>query len=204
MGKKGNYTEMYKTTSGKLDNQTKAAVLEYLTESDEFHKLVCEITGIERKQFKPDKSYEQLKEEYSSLRDRYKSERGKSSYHLHRWKFEEEKRGKAEAELDESRSHHNDVMGRIKKLLEDIDMPSVESAFEMLKAERANGNLLAERCQLLKMENEKCKRILVILKVSLTDYKRAMMMYARKRKRSKRIGITYQIIMIDSQKITNT
>lgn len=114
MGKKGNYTEMYKTTSGKLDNQTKAAVLEYLTESDEFHKLVCEITGIERKQFKPDKSYEQLKEEYSSLRDRYKSERGKSSYHLHRWKFEEEKRGKAEAELDESRSHHNDVMGRIK------------------------------------------------------------------------------------------
>lgn len=26
MEKKGNYTEMYKTTSGKLDNQTKAAL----------------------------------------------------------------------------------------------------------------------------------------------------------------------------------
>lgn len=40
MGNNGNYTEMYKTTSGKLDNQTKVALLEYLKESDDFHKLV--------------------------------------------------------------------------------------------------------------------------------------------------------------------
>lgn len=50
MGKNGNYAEMHKTRSGKLDNQTKVALLEYLTESDEFHKLVCDIIGTERKQ----------------------------------------------------------------------------------------------------------------------------------------------------------
>lgn len=62
MEKKGNYTEMYKTTSGKLDNQTKAALLEYLTESDEFHKLVCDITGTERKQVKVSPELEKIKE----------------------------------------------------------------------------------------------------------------------------------------------
>ena len=72
MEKKGNYTEMYKTTSGKLDNQTKAAVLEYLTESDEFHKLVYEITGIERKQMKVYPELEKLKEDYSHVCNRYK------------------------------------------------------------------------------------------------------------------------------------
>lgn len=35
-----------------LSEQGKEAILEYLTESDEFHKLVCDITGVERKQKK--------------------------------------------------------------------------------------------------------------------------------------------------------
>lgn len=33
-----------------LTDQMKVAILEYLTESDEFHKLVCDINGTERKQ----------------------------------------------------------------------------------------------------------------------------------------------------------
>lgn len=60
MEKKGNYTEMYKTTSGKLDNQTKLAILEFLTESLDFHTLVCDIAGNVRKEVKPEKGYEEI------------------------------------------------------------------------------------------------------------------------------------------------
>lgn len=35
-----------------LSEQGKEAILKCLTESDEFHKLVCDITGVERKQKK--------------------------------------------------------------------------------------------------------------------------------------------------------
>ena len=47
-----------------LFEQGKAAILEYLTESDEFHKLVCDITGGERKHEKVSPELEQLKEDY--------------------------------------------------------------------------------------------------------------------------------------------
>lgn len=103
MGKNGNYTETHKTKSGKLDNQTKVALLEYLTESDEFHKA-----------------------EYLDVCDRYKQEQERSNNLLHKWKEETAKRMKAQADLGDSHSHHNNVMNRIKDLLKEVDMPSVK------------------------------------------------------------------------------
>lgn len=47
-----------------LTDQAKSAVLEFLTESDEFHKLVCDITGTERKQVKASQELEKLKDDY--------------------------------------------------------------------------------------------------------------------------------------------
>lgn len=77
MEKKVSSTGMYETTYsggvfvGKsstptkkvLTDQTKVALLEYLTESDDFHKLVCDITGVERKQVKASPELEKLKED---------------------------------------------------------------------------------------------------------------------------------------------
>lgn len=141
-----------------LTDQAKAAVLEYLTESDEFHKLVCDITGTERKQVKVSPELEKLKEDYSHVCNRYKQEQERSSYLLHVWNKETKKRMKAQADLGDSHSHHNNVMNRIKDLLKEVDMPSVKSVIEALKAERANGKLMAEQCELLKKENEKMQK----------------------------------------------
>lgn len=154
MEKKGNYTEMYKTTSGKLDNQTKLAILEFLTESLDFHTLVCDIAGNVRKEVKPEKGYEELKEDYLHVCNRYKQEQERSNYLLHMWKEEKAKRMKAQAALGAFHSHHNNVMNRIKDLLKEVDMPSVKSAIEALKDERANGKLFDEQCELLKEEND--------------------------------------------------
>lgn len=154
MEKKGNYTEMYKTTSGKLDNQTKLAILEFLTESLDFHTLVCDIAGNVRKEVKPEKGYEELKADYLHVCNRYKQEQERSNYLLHMWKEEKAKRMKAQAALGDSHSHHNNVMNRIKDLLKEVDMPSVKSAIEALKDERANGKLFDEQCELLKEEND--------------------------------------------------
>jgi predicted nuclease with TOPRIM domain len=154
MGKKGNYTEMYKTTSGKLDNQTKLAILEFLTESLDFHTLVCDIAGNVRKEVKPEKGYEELKADYLHVCNRYKQEQERSNYLLHMWKEETVKRMKMQTTLGESCSHHNNMMDRIKDLLKEVDMPSVKHAIEALKDERANGKLFAEECELLKEEND--------------------------------------------------
>lgn len=154
MGKKGNYTEMYKTTSGKLDNQTKVALLEYLLESDEFHKLVCDITGVERKQEKISTELEKLKEEYSHMCESYENEKQQRNDLLRKWKEETVKRMKMQTTLEESCSHHNNIMNRIKDLLKEVDMPSVKHTIEALKTERANGKLVAEECELLKKEND--------------------------------------------------
>lgn len=160
MGKKRNYTEMHKTTSGELDNQTKLAILEFLTESLDFHTLVCDIAGNVRKGVKQDKRFEELKEEYSHVCDRYKQEQEKSNDLLRRWKDETAKRMKAQAALEDSRSHHNNVMNRIKDLLKEVDAPSVKSAIEALKAERAKGKLLAEQYELSTNENDKLEKLL--------------------------------------------
>lgn len=174
MEKKVSITGMYETTYsgdvfvGKLStptkigltDQTKVALLEYLTESDDFHKLVCDITGVERKQAKVSQELEKLKEDYSCVCDRYKQEQEKNNGLLHRWKDETAKRMKAQVALEDSHSHHNNVMNKIKDLLKEVDVPSVKSAIEALKAERAKGKLLAEQYELSKNENDKLAKLL--------------------------------------------
>lgn len=143
-----------------LTDQTKVALLEYLKESDEFHKLVCDIIGNVRKEVKPAKGYEELKADYLRVCDRYKKEQEKSNDLLRRWKDETAKRMKVQAALEDSHSHHNNVMNRIKDLLKEVDIPSMKIAIEALKAERAKGKLLAERYELSKNENDKLAKLL--------------------------------------------
>lgn len=163
MKKKRKYTEMHKTTSGELDNQTKVPFSEYLTKSDEFHKLVCDITGVERKQKKVFPELEKLKEEYSHMCESYENEKQQRNDLLRKWREETVKRMKMQTTLEESCSHHNNMMNRIKDLLKEVDMPSVKHAIEALKAERANGKLFAEKCELLKRGNDilanRCKEL---------------------------------------------
>lgn len=154
MGKNGNYTEMYKTTSGKLDNQTKVALLEYLLESDEFHKLVCDITGVERKQKKVSPELEKLKEGYSHMCEIYEHEKQQRNDLIRKWKEETKKRLNTERERDSAQRHHKFVMDELSQMLKEVDIPSVKSAIEALKSERANGKLFAEKCELLKEEND--------------------------------------------------
>lgn len=143
-----------------LTDEAKAAVLEFLTESLDFHTLVCDIAGNVRKDVKPEKEHKELKEEYLHVCDRYKQEQEKSNYLLHRWKDETAKRMKAQAALEDSHSHHNNVMNGIKNLLKEVDVSSVKSAIEALKAERAKGKLLAEQYELSKNENDKLEKLL--------------------------------------------
>lgn len=158
MEKKGNYTEMYKTTSGKLDNQTKAALLEYLTESDEFHKLVCDITGTERKQVKVYIELEKVKADYLYMCERYKQEQVKNKALIQRWKDETARRMKVEADLRGSYSCNNNILKKIEALLVNVDMPSVKHAIEALKDERLNVKLVEEQYELSTNENDKLKK----------------------------------------------
>jgi archaellum component FlaC len=137
-----------------LSEQRKEAILEYLKESDEFHKLVCDITGVERKQEKISTELEKLKEEYSHMCESYENEKQQRNDLLRKWKDETVKRMKMQTTLRESCSHHNNMIDRIKDLLKEVDMPSVKHAIEALKDERANGKLFAEECELLKEENK--------------------------------------------------
>lgn len=137
-----------------LSEQRKEAILEYLKGSDEFHKLVCDITGVERKQEKVSQELEKLKEEYWLVCERYKQEQVKNKAIIQRWKDEAVKRMKMQTTLKESCSHHNNMMNMIKDLLKEVDMPSVKHTIEALKTERANGKLVAEECELLKEEND--------------------------------------------------
>ena len=121
MEKKVSSTGMYETTYsgdvfvGKLStptkigltDQMKVALLEYLTESDDFHKLVCDITGVERKQVKVSQELEKLKEDYSHVCDRYKKEQQKINYLLNKWRKETARRLEAEKERDNAERHHN-------------------------------------------------------------------------------------------------
>ena len=168
MEKKVSSTGMYETTYsggvfvGKLSmpteigltDQTKVALLEYLTESDDFHKLVCDITGVERKQAKVDQELKKLKEDYSHMCESYEHEKQQRNDLLRKWREETVKRMKMQTTLEESFSHHNNIMNRIKDLLKEVDMPSVRHTIEALKSERANGKLFTEECELLKEEND--------------------------------------------------
>lgn len=147
--------ELYTPTKKGLTDQTKAALLKYLTESDEFHKLVCDITGVERKEEKVYIELEKVKADYLYMRERYEQEQVKNKAMIQRWKDEAAKSIKTKIALGDSHSHHNNVMNRIKDLLKEVDMPSVKRAIEALKAERANGKLLAEQYELSKNENDK-------------------------------------------------
>nr|DAO93256.1 MAG TPA: SH3 domain protein [Caudoviricetes sp.] len=143
-----------------LTDEAKAAVLEFLTESLDFHTLVCDIAGNVRKEVKPEKEYKELKEECLHVCDRYKQLQEISNDLLRRWKDETGKRMNAQAALEDSHSHHNNVMNEIKDLLKEVDVPSVKSAIEALKSERAKGKLLAEQYELSKNENDKLEKLL--------------------------------------------
>lgn len=139
-----------------LSEQGKEAILKCLTESDEFHKLVCDITGVERKQKKVSPELEKLKEEYSRMCESYENEKQQRNDLLRKNGREETvKRMKMQTASGEYCSHHNNMMDRIKDLLKKVDMPSVKHAIEALKDQRANGKFLAEECELLKEENKR-------------------------------------------------
>lgn len=142
-----------------LSEQGKEAILKCLTESDEFHKLVCDITGVERKQKKVSPELEKLKEEYSRMCESYENEKQQRNDLLRKNGREETvKRMKMQTASGEYCSHHNNMMDRIKDLLKEVDVPSVKSAIEALKAERANGKLLAEDSELCRRENDRLKQ----------------------------------------------
>ncbi|QMP19263.1 hypothetical protein [Bacteroides phage vB_BfrS_23] len=140
-----------------LSEQRKEAILEYLKESDEFHKLVCDITGVERKQQKVSAELEKLKEEYSHMCESYENEKQQRNDLLRKCREKTVKIMKMQTTLEESCSHHNNMMNRIKDLLKEVDMPSVKHTIEALKTERANGKLLAEDNELCRRENDKLK-----------------------------------------------
>lgn len=171
MEKKVSSTGMYETTYsgyvfvGKLStptkigltDQTKVALLEYLTESDDFHKLVCDITGTERKQVKVSQELEKLKEDYSYVCDRYKKEQQKSNYLLNKWRKEAARRLEAEKERDNAERHHKFIVDEIFSMLKEVECSSVRGIVDELKSERANGKLLAEENELCRRENEELK-----------------------------------------------
>lgn len=171
MEKKVSSTGMYETTYsgdvfvGKLStptkigltDQTKVALLEYLTESDDFHKLVCDITGTERKQVKVSQELEKLKEDYSYVCDRYKKEQQESNYLLNKWRKETARRLEAEKERDNAERHHKFIVDEIFSMLKEVECGSVRGIVDELKAERANGKLLAEDNELCRRENDKLK-----------------------------------------------
>lgn len=149
--------KLYTPTKIGLTDQTKVALLKYLTESDEFHKLVCDITGVERKEEKVYIELEKVKADYLYMCERYKQEQVKNKALIQRWKDEGAKRMKEQAALEDSHSHHNNVMNRIKDLLKEVGCSSVRDVVDELKAERANGKLLAEDNELCRRENDKLK-----------------------------------------------
>lgn len=140
-----------------LSEQRKEAILEHLKESGEFHKLICDITGVERKQQKVSAELEKLKEEYSHMCESYENEKQQRNDLLRKCREKTVKIMKMQTTLEESCSHHNNMMNRIKDLLKEVDMPSVKHTIEALKTERANGKLLAEDNELCRRENDKLK-----------------------------------------------
>lgn len=140
-----------------LTDQTKVALLEYLTESDDFRKLVCDITGVERKQVKASPELEKLKEDYSHMRESYEHEKQQRNDLIRKWREETSQRLDAERERDSAQRHHKFVMDEIFSMLKEVECNSVRGIVDSLKAERANGKLLAEDNELCRRENDKLK-----------------------------------------------
>ena len=140
-----------------LTEQGKAAILECLTESDEFHKLVCDITGVERKQEKVSPELEKLKEDYSHMCESYEHEKQQRNDLIRKWREETAKRLDAERERDCAERHHKFVMDELSQMLKEVECNSVRGIIDELKAERANGKLLAEDNELCRRESDKLK-----------------------------------------------
>lgn len=144
-------------TKMSLTDHAKAAVLEYLTESDEFHKLVCDIIGVERKQVKVSPELEKLKEDYSHMCESYEHEKQQRNDLLRKWREETAQRLDAERERDSAQRHHKFIVDEIFSMLKEVECSSVRGIVDELKAERANGKLLAEENELCRRENDKLK-----------------------------------------------
>lgn len=173
-----------------LTEQWKEAILEYLKESDEFHKLVCDITGVERKEEKVYIELEKVKADYLYMCERYKQEQVKNKALIQRWKDEGAKRMKAQAALEDSHSHHNNVMNRIKDLLKEVGCSSVRDVVDELKAERANGKLLAEDSELCRRENDKLKLNYEKENKELEAQKDLVKKYVAKSEKMRRLSIS--------------
>lgn len=92
-----------------LSEQGKAAILEYLTESDKFHKLVCDITGVERKQEKVSPELEKLKEDYSHMCENYEHEKQKRNDFI-------QKSEKLQCKLDEVTKQNSKLIEEMERL----------------------------------------------------------------------------------------
>lgn len=204
MEKKVSSTWMYETTYsddvfvGKsstptktgLTDQTKVALLEYLTESDDFHKLVCDITGTERKQVKVSQELEKLKEDYSYVCDRYKKEQQKSNYLLNKWRKEAARRLEAEKERDNAERHHKFIVDEIFSMLKEVECSSVRGIVDELKSERANGKLLAEENEMCRRENDKLKLNYEKTNKELEAQKDLVKKYVAKSEKMRRLSIS--------------
>lgn len=125
-----------------LTNEAKSAVLEFLTESDEFHKLVCDITGTERKQVKVSQELEKLKE---------------------------------------------------------VECNSVRGIVDSLKAERANGKLLAEENELCRRENDKLKLNYEKANKELEAQKDLVKKYVAKSEKMRRLSISNKSLFVPEE-----
>lgn len=176
MEKKEGITGMYETTFssgvfvGKLSaptkmsltEETKVALLEYLTESDEFHKLVCDITGVERKQVKVSPELEKLKEDYLHVCNRYKHEQQKSNDLLHEWRKETARRMDAERERDnaekasrKTENIYNSELQRINKCNKNQAKTITKQMNDILSLR----NELAEQKELVKKHMAKSEKL---------------------------------------------
>lgn len=173
-----------------LTDQTKAAILEFLTESDEFHKLVCDITGTERKQVKASQELEKLKEDYSYVCDRYKKEQQKSNYLLNKWRKEAARRLEAEKERDNAERHHKFIVDEIFSMLKEVECSSVRGIVDELKSERANGKLLAEENEMCRRENDKLKLNYEKTNKELEAQKDLVKKYVAKSEKMRRLSIS--------------
>ena len=173
-----------------LTDQTKVALLEYLTESDDFHKLVCDITGTERKQVKVSQELEKLKEDYSYVCDRYKKEQQKSNYLLNKWRKEAARRLEAEKERDNAERHHKFIVDEIFSMLKEVECSSVRGIVDELKSERANGKLLAEENEMCRRENDKLKLNYEKTNKELEAQKDLVKKYVAKSEKMRRLSIS--------------
>lgn len=182
--------ELYTPTKIGLTDQTKVALLEYLTESDDFHKLVCDITGTERKQVKVSQELEKLKEDYSYVCDRYKQEQQKSNYLLNKWRKEMARRLDAEKERDNAEKHHKFIVDEIFSMLKEVECNSVRGIVYSLEAERANGKLLAEENDMCRRENDKLKLNYEKANKELEAQKDLVKKYVAKSEKMRRLSIS--------------